>query len=394
MIYRYNVPEVSKYSLSRFASTGHCGVMNAITLESGELAHEHEGLLWKAREGCTSTFEELITARARWMEIFHETQWNPWRTKELQPEADHAHEVIHQWTRAEPDHRMMTEAEVTAWMAEMDADFEARRADEDARQERDKARYSAERERSRYALLEREAVRLRLERDLEGHRSGTLFPAMPADRRAKSIADLEADRQRNEDEISRLASVAGDLEEVVDEHGRLPRDRRPLHRVGYDVHRRFNVEELKESVTEQRNEISAATDKKQKSSLRTQLLMTERHLEGLLAAPRVEAEEMCADCDTPLAQHLYGGDIYESRPCPRWPMYAARMERVWEILRSAAERSRPVEPEPPKPVPLAILPGNLPIAEVIERLSELQTEHPDALVRRGRANRWELWPSD
>lgn len=172
----------------------------------------------------------------------------------------------------------------------MDAEFAARRADEDLRWERDKERYSAEREHARYALLEREATRLRIERDLEGHRSGTLYPAMPADRRAKSIADLEADHQRNEDEISRLCTVAGDLEEVADEHGRLPRDRRPLNRVGYDVHRRFKVEELKESVTEQRKGIASTTDKKQKSSLRTQLWMTERHLEALLAAPRVEEQ--------------------------------------------------------------------------------------------------------
>ena len=45
----------------------------------------------------------------------------------------------------------------------------------------------------------------------------------------------------------------------------------------------------------------------------------------------------------------------------------------------------------PKPQPLAIVPSGLPIAEVVAKLSELQEQYPDAEVRRGRANRWELW---
>jgi hypothetical protein len=70
------------------------------------------------------------------------------------------------------------------------------------------------------------------------------------------------------------------------------------------------------------------------------------------------------------------------------------MERVRETLRSGAERKSPTVLEPPKPQPLATLPGELPIAEVIERLSELRAEHPDAVVRKGRSSRWEIWPGD
>ena len=37
--------------------------------------------------------------------------------------------------------------------------------------------------------------------------------------------------------------------------------------------------------------------------------------------------------------------------------------------------------------------NGLPIAEVIAKLTELHEEVPEAEVRQGRANRWELWPT-
>lgn len=45
-----------------------------------------------------------------------------------------------------------------------------------------------------------------------------------------------------------------------------------------------------------------------------------------------------------------------------------------------------------KPQPLATIQSGLPIAEIASRLQQLQAQFPDAEVRRGRANRWELWP--
>ena len=70
------------------------------------------------------------------------------------------------------------------------------------------------------------------------------------------------------------------------------------------------------------------------------------------------------------------------------------MKQAWENVRYILDRVKPTEPTPPKPEPLATLPGNLGIGEVIERLKELQVKHPDAVVKRGRANRWELWPAE
>lgn len=118
----------------------------------------------------------------------------------------------------------------------------------------------------------------------------------------------------------------------------------------------------------------------------------EHELTVLLAVPRLTPEDMCADCDTPMAQHLASGN--DARGCPHWPLRAARMQEAWERVRRILEQTRPAEPVPLKPEPLATLPGNLGIGEVIERLKQLQAKHPDAVVKRGRANRWELWPAE
>lgn len=287
---------------------------------------------------------------------------------------------------------MMTAEEVAAWMADLDRERDARRAAQDARWARDKERYSPEREHARYALLEREAARARLESEIEGHRSGEVFPGMQPDVRAKRVTELEDDLGHNETEILRLADAIGDAETVVDEHGRLPRDRRPLKLVGYDCHRRFRVEELQTSIAAQQESLSTEKDRTKKSSLRGRVAGMEHELTVLLAVPRLTPEDMCADCDTPMAQHLASGN--DARGCPHWPLRAARMQEAWERVRRILEQTRPAEPVPLKPEPLATLPGNLGIGEVIERLKQLQAKHPDAVVKRGRANRWELWPAE
>ncbi len=65
------------------------------------------------------------------------------------------------------------------------------------------------------------------------------------------------------------------------------------------------------------------------------------------------------------------------------------------MLQEFSKRRETQPPTPskpkPKPQPLAVVPSGLPIAEVVAKLSELQEQYPDAEVRRGRANRWELW---
>jgi hypothetical protein len=58
------------------------------------------------------------------------------------------------------------------------------------------------------------------------------------------------------------------------------------------------------------------------------------------------------------------------------------------------DQARPSTKAPAVEQPLAVLPSGLPVAEVLQRLQELQQQFPEAEVRRGRANRWELWPKN
>lgn len=366
--------------------------MPTTTSGAEQQVYEHNGMHWKRLPDCASTFDELLQARSRWMEIFRETRWNPWRTEELADEQEHARDVMRRWMRAEPDHRYLTKRELGARQGAITRKHNARYKADQERWERDKQHYDPERENARFALLEREAIRARQTRELDAYRSGERFPSMAADRRAKEIDDLEAKLSTNEAEIVRLSDVVGEREEVLDEEGRLPRDRRLGSLISYGIRRHDQVPKLQQSTAELRECIKGTKNRAEKSKLDAQLWSEDRHLQALLLVPILSAEEMCADCCFPQYQHASGGETHESRPCPRWPHYAAQMERVWEILRSASKQTKPGEPEPPKLQPLATLPGNLAITELIDRLSALQQEHPNAVVSHGRANRWKLWP--
>lgn len=61
---------------------------------------------------------------------------------------------------------------------------------------------------------------------------------------------------------------------------------------------------------------------------------------------------------------------------------------------AGSRETRGVPPAEPKPQPLAVVRSGLPIADVVAKLTELQEQFPGAEVRRGRANRWELWNPD
>jgi hypothetical protein len=356
---------------------------------------EHEGILWRAKPGASSSFDEYIYERGHWLELFWELDWNPWRKDELAPLEARCEQVLDEWERAEPDFRPLTARQVGARRAAITRKVRTARVADEARWERDKERYDPEREMARFALLERQAMHGHTTRELAEYQSGERYPGMAPERRAKEVADLRAKLGGGAEAIAKLTEHVGDPEDVVDEDGKLPRDRRTWNVIWYRIERKRRVEELMESTEKLRDELKATKDRKEKGTLQGRLGSEERRLSALLAVPRLEAEAMCADCYTPQYQHVSGGDVYESRPCPRWPLHAARMERVREILRSASERidggSKTVLAPPPQP--LASLPGTLPIAEVIERLSELQAQYPDAVVKRGRANRWELWPA-
>lgn len=259
--------------------------------------HAHDGLLWKQVPGATSTFEELLRAQARWLEISRETDWNPWRKGELAEEEEQARGVMGEWTRAEPDFRPMTKRQVTAMMNAISRGTKAAFAEDDSRWERDKARYDPGLEHARWALLEGEAIVSASRHQREGLASGELFPGMASEKRRQEIAKLDAALECGQAEVARLEALLGDRERVVDEEGRLPSDRRRTNLLYYSIWRRGDIEELQRAIPQLRSDLKVAP-KDERSKLRDRLARGERKLAGLLAVPILDADQICAECCT------------------------------------------------------------------------------------------------
>lgn len=351
---------------------------------------QHEGLLWRPRPGATSTAEEFLAARARFLELRQESHWNPWVLEDHAAEMERAMAVMEQWGRAEPGHRYLTDKEIEARFADMDREREARAAAVKRRQKQDRERHDRDREAARLALLEEQAVLGRELENLEEYRAGTRAPKMDAEKRANAVAGLKKSIAARRAEVDRLAAVVGDPENVVDENGRLPSDRREDMLIRYGVRRQFQVRELRASVAELTAAIASTTDKTERTALRSEVRSATWQLDELLAVPPLTADDMCSECPAPAASHR-GSMTLTKGPCPAWPRWAARIEQVRQMLESFAARKAP-EPTLPKPQPLAVVPSGLPIGQVVERLTALQAAHPNSEVRRGRAGRFELWP--
>ncbi len=361
----------------------------------GDTVIELDGMLWKPRAGCTASAAEFATARATMIEIHRDARWNPWVEQDRAEELEWAMATIEQWTRAEPGHRVKTEAEVEAMLAEWDASWKAEsKAREDARQAR-KAQYDEGRESARLRLLEVEAHRYiaTLERDQLVSRERA--PAMDETRRTKAIAAEESRIERATTLTAELRDLVGDPETVVDRHGWLPNERRELSLSGFSFRRRRDVERLREAVAVLPGKLTETKGREPRAEIREQLRRAERELKVWLAVERLEAQDMCSECELPLDWHLRNGHVLGefTGPCPAWPSWRARLLKAREMIMSWSTVKEPAVPPPLKPKPIAVLKSGSPIEEVIAKLTQLSAEHPGAEVRRGNANQWEIWPA-
>jgi len=355
---------------------------------------EHDGMLWKPRRGATASAEEFIAARALFIELNNDAVWNPWVRDERAADIDESVEVMSQWQRAEPGHRHLSLKQWESRQARRERQRQQQRAKDEARRDRDKGRYDEQRSTARLRLIE---VRSLLDfeiAELAGFRDGTKYPAMDPKRRANEIEDLKQKVERLRAEADRLTPLVDDPEDVVDEHGWLRRDRREHTWWSYRLDRERKVRDLKQQVPELEAALKATTDRAERRERRAKLAETTRDLDRLIAEGPFTAEEMCSECATPMAHH--GWVWPPGHPCPAWPGWAARIREARQMLETFAMR-REAEAAPTansKPQPLAVVPSGLPIADVVAKLTEFQAQFPDAEVRRGRANRWELWASD
>jgi hypothetical protein len=347
---------------------------------------EHDGHLWKPKRGATTTAEEFIAARTAFREICQDSQWNPWIRDDRQAEYEQAIAVMDQWRRAEPGHRMLTTRQIEARWAKEDRQREQARTKLKKEHEDRKALYNEDRANARLALIEQRSRLQHEKSEIAGYRDGSRFPGMEPTRRQTDIEQLEQSITRRLSEIERLAPIVGDPETVIDQNGWLPKERRDAMLLHYRFDRERTVRQLREQIPE----LMATGERKD----RIQADLKRHRLEKLLAVPPLSADDMCSDCATPIAEHGWVTPPFDG-PCPAWPGWGARLRRAWEIIEAGArEAAAHSEPPQPKPQPLATIPSGLPIAEITKRLQDLQTEFPDAEVRRGRANRWELWPRE
>jgi len=195
--------------------------------------------------------------------------------------------------------------------------------------------------------------------------------------------------------VQDLTGRAGDLEAVADGNGWLPAERRELLLQVFAARRVEEVRELRERVARQQAGLKAAGGRAERAAVREALRTDSCRLEFLEAIPPLIAADMCSECVTPLSWHGFRWQLSEANPgcgpCPAWPQWAQRLQKAREMLLASAT-TKPGPPPPPEPQPLAVIPGGLPIEDVISRLTAIHADHPGATVRRGRRNQWEIWP--
>jgi hypothetical protein len=360
---------------------------------------EVEGMLWKPLPGATASAAEFTHARSLVMEILALEPWNPWVMDDRAAEFETALAVFGQWTRAEPGFRRKAPAKLQAeherWLADLGVTTKAETARRDQERAARATSYEPERVWARLALLEQQAVLAMDTEERDGIAAGEWYPLMTEEERQRRLAELDRKIGHTSAVVGELSQQAGDVETVADEHGWLPSERRDLALTLFAARRVTEVRDLRERVSARRSDLEEAKGRSERAALREALRKDTRRLEFLEAIPPLTASDMCSECVTPAGWHGFRFELSdacpERGPCPAWPLWQQQVCEAREILLSSdAEEATP--PTPPKPQPLAVIPGDLPIEEVITRLSVIQASHPGATVRHGSRNGWEIWP--
>ncbi|MEX2291808.1 MAG: hypothetical protein WD794_15965 [Mycobacteriales bacterium] len=349
-----------------------------------------------SKPGSSVSAEEFRVAREVMMAIHQDARWNLWIERDRADELEHAMAAFDQWARAEPDHRPMNDSEVKDMLAGWEADWKREWSEACAAREERKAQFDPDRSEARLALLERQA-QLNIATRRHGRLvSGELHPAMSEERRRAAIAEERERSARATDAVASLSSQVGDPEQVVDAQGWLPSERRDIALTGFSLRRQREVERLRATVAELPATLKATTGREPRAEVRSRLRSAESELAFWLAIPPLQAEEMCSECEDPLDWHERDGHLgsQPTGPCPWWPGWRARVQKARDMILSfAAARQAPPGPPAPKPQPIAILKSGTPIEQVIAKLTRISAEHPAAEVRRGNADRWEIWPA-
>lgn len=352
------------------------------------------GVTWTRKPDADSTPEQFLAALEAFLSMHSvAAAWDWWREGQAKQERDRLERVVFGWDNGASS---STEEEAEAFAADYMKKFDTDLArDRRNRQRRATRQYDPERSKDRLQVL-------RWESDAAFF---THVAAKPKTAEQKAVAE-----QRSTSALEKAAelraSIGGDLERVIDVHGFTPAERREHHlrsHMDYWRHRR----------------------------LRDWSVSDKRRFKALLAMPPLTAVDMCSECEAPAAWHAYDISLRLFRPAPepgsqaeaiarampgwweRCPACSAyQIEHVWggegslpgfdgeqyvamlppllKALFGPAPEHKP-KATPPKAKPLAVIPGGLPVDEVLVRLAEAQKRHPDVEIRRGSGDGWELW---
>jgi len=352
-----------------------------------------DGLLWKRRRSATATAEEFVEARTLFIQIHEDAEWNPWVLDDRAPEIERAMAVMRQWQRAETGFRLSQLDDVKAEWAQEDDARATQIAEERQARERRKANYDPALEQSRLVLLELEGWLTMEQLQRQGLIDETLLPGMDASGRADRVRERDREIAACQRRLDGLRDAVADPERVVDRDGYLPAERRELSLSLFVSRRRAAVRELRPKVLELSVALDGTRGRKERAEARKQLADAQALLDDWLQVPALSTGDMCSECPQPVKWHLTGRvtPIGWQGPCPAWPGWRKRIEKARALLVEAANKREQPEAARPEPQRVAIIPSSLPIAEVTSRLTELQAQYPDAEVRRGRGNSWELW---
>jgi hypothetical protein len=352
------------------------------------------GVTWTRHPDGSSTRQQLLNALDGIRGIYGDVarRWNWWEEGRRELEHDRHWRVLREWDNGAPQ----TTPEEAEAVAQTQLDDIDHRLEQDRLRRADLVADSYDEDRA--------ATRLRL---LRAESDAAFFghvldaPASPAQR-----DDAERRLSESRTAVDALRRELSDPDQVLDQHGYLPaerRERNPSSHTAFWRHPR-----LREWSTRDRRRFTA-----------------------LLKMPVPDPAAMYSECEAPAEWHDYDLSLRLFHPPPptgsqaetisrlmpgwweRWPASTAYQighrwggssalpdfdGRQWISMLPPLLRAlfAPATPKPrtkqrvPKPLTV-ISPG--PIGEVMARLAAAQAEHPDAEIRKGNGGTWELWPT-
>lgn len=191
----------------------------------------------------------------------------------------------------------------------------------------------------RLALAEADCRLAHLQRDLAAMRDGTAFPAMPAQRRADKVQELEAELGGWQVRHRQLQRAVPDPDRVVAADGSTPPERREQHLQLYLRQRQQRRGDLQsklgylssvaEDKTAPREVRGRARDARRRTELDLQVLDDEP------ADADLRPQDLCPDAVHLVARHGY---LYTASspawPCPAWP----GQQRIWRQVGQLLDR--------------------------------------------------------